>query len=180
MNGSYLTKSCYSRYEVANLWDISNEWLSSQFYAPSTSGGYFIASALDPGDNLLEGFLTNGTVGPTLGGYSSTSINPGPFGSTSATTTVLPLFGVRAVSVDATLGSKSVTMNTLDYGSAPSSTYTSISSGSNTNGVMLGLIGQSWAVTSRYAISLSNPNYASTAWSAPTAVTSRCAGQVGP
>lgn len=181
MSGSMLTKNCYSRYEISNLWDASgNEWLSSQYYGPSASGGYFVASALDPGDNLLEGYLMNGTVGPTQ--VYNTTTNNTFFGSMS-TGPLLPLFGVRSVSVDATLGSKAANNSSIDYGTTPSALWVYPSQGGvNANSISMGSPlgnpnGATFAFGNRYNFFLQPPN---TATYGTVPQTLRCAGQVGP
>ncbi len=184
MNGSYLTKNCFSRYEISNLWDLNNEWLSTQYYGPpSASGGYFIASTIDQNDNLLEGYLMNGTVGPT---QVYNNANPNSFFGSSSTNPLLPIFGgVRAVSVDATLGSKAANSGSIDYGAEPGTFYDYISAGGNaTNGIMTGSIGNasgySWNYIARYMFSHNATTNSTAPWNSSSPVTSRCAGQVSP
>ncbi len=185
MNGTYLTGNCYSRYEISNLWDANIEWTSTQYFGPSASGGYFVASALDPSDNLLAGYLMNGTVGPTQ--VYNTFTNNTFFGTTASSAIMLPLFGIRAVSVDATLGSKTITMSNIDYGSPPPYEYTTVSQGGNTNNAVImagmGPSGGYNSTASRYNFSLAPTTYLGQSWNGGNSTnpnTFRCAGQVGP
>jgi hypothetical protein len=109
INGSYLSKNCYSRYEISNLWDMENEWTGTQYYQTANGNGVFQASALDAGDNLIQNFALNGTMGPSL--------NMGGFIEPFLTGTALPLFGITASSVSSTLGSVTVP-SSINYGTA--------------------------------------------------------------
>jgi hypothetical protein len=179
MNGSYLSSNCYSRYEIANLWDQVWESLSDQYYGPSASGGYFVASTLDPANNLLEGYLMNGTVGPsqTFSGFTNNTF----FGTTN-NQPLLPIFGVRAVSVDSSLGSITPTMSNLDYGATSNANYTYISyGGAATNAIVIGSLGAAYYNSSRYEFAHNAFNSASSEWNTSASpVSSRCSGEVGP
>lgn len=179
MNGTSLTRNCYSRYEISDLWNEVSEWTSTQYYAASANTGSFTASVLDPGDNLLENFLTNGSMG--LANVWNNLAYATLFGSTGASGTLLPLFGVRTVSVDPALGSRTITMSSIDFGAPPNAVYVPISVPAiNTNGVILGSYRDYGTSSSRYRISLENIQRATGVDSLGTILSFRCTGVVGP
>jgi hypothetical protein len=182
MNGSNITRNCYSRYEISNLWDSNFEWLSTQYYGPATVGaGYFTASSVDAGENILEGFLMNGVVGNSIG----QGLNLNTFGSINSTQNLMPLFGIQTVSTDPVLGSKNMTLANINFGTPPNSNYTPVSPSGSTNALFLGNIGSQGAgnhywSTSRYSTAMTSLTSTNTGWSSYTPISSRCTGQVGP
>jgi hypothetical protein len=175
MNGSQLTRNCYTRYEIFDLWDDVNEWTGSQYIATAAGAGYFTASGVDTTDNLLENYLTNGTMGPSNvynGETSGVIFNP-----VSTATPVMPLFGVGAVTASTTLGSRVMNYALFDFASRVT-LVEPISVSSSLMGVVLG---SGWNGTTnvrdRFSFSFNDTNSTS-GYNSQTTFTNRCAGEV--
>ncbi len=180
MNGSILSKNCYSRYEITNLHDSTSEWTGTQYSAASAGTGSFIASAIDPADNFLENYLTNGTMGVS-NAFGTNWMDPGLFPVSGVALPSIPMFGVRAMSVNAALGSRNVSASLNDFAAVPyaGQSYTNLAISSLPNhGVILNSGYSAYNVTYRFRFAVL-PITLNTTYG-ESFMNYRCAGQVGP
>ena len=89
------------------------------------------------------------------------------------------------MSVNATLGSRAANNASVNFGAVPNALYTYISYNNvSINGALMGALGvfpgNNHYNTSRYDFAFGQPDYPVDPWQGLTAITSRCAGQVGP
>lgn len=176
MTGAALTRNCQSRYEIANLWDMNIEWTSTQFYAASAGTGRFIESSLNPKDNLLEDFVTDGVMG--FSNRWQTRWDSELFGDSARP--IIPMFGVVTLSVDANLGSRMMTQTKYDFGLNDWGAAQYISMSGNVNGVHSGQSGPNFVKSNRLSFGLASTNLNYSDWGGRNPATQRCAGEVVP
>lgn len=174
MNGAALTRNCQSRYEISTLWDAVAEWTSTQYLASAAGNGRFIESFLNPKDNLLEDFVTDGFMS------TANTYNSDFYDLFNAEQPTIPMFGVSTIANDAGLGSRTLNYSDFDYGNRTH--HMRIigigQDGYSLHGVHTSGQNAEWASSARFAYGTHASVSSRSIWGIP--ISHRCVGEVNP
>jgi len=177
ITGANLTRNCYSRYEISNLFDAAHEWTSGQYFVTGAGNGQFIQSGLNPNDNLIEGFMTNGVMGLYANPYQTWDYRLFEINDSNSGL-MIPMFGLLTKNLDAALGSRYNPRVGYDYGQTPSYCSSGVAIAGNLHGIRTGEFLR--VTTARYSFNLNGLNSIFDDYYQNEAITSRCVGQVSP